>query len=362
VATLWPFDPIPANELSWSPRGWGLRFGDYATLFSSGDAIAPPGTNGDCSLEIALVPALTDDGNVILAYAPRENPGQFRVGQAGAGFYVSREVELGHSRSIAARPYLLVPRVFRGGIPILITVTAGDRGTRVYIDGKLVASRDDFGLTASDLAGPIVVANSPTGNNSWSGLLQGIAVYSSQLSARDVVDHYRLWSQGEPANLRASVDSLYLFREGSGKSVHNLGQSKQPDLVMPAHYQILYPTFLHPFWKDFHLDSAKLHDMSNNVIAYIPLGFLACCWFVRNQKNGRAFWLAILFGSLLSLSLESLQYFLPMRNSDSMDWLTNTSGATIGALLGWSELRYTWMKKIPFLGRLWAYIRTPATR
>ena len=361
AATLWPFNPFPENEVSWASGGWGLRLGDYATLFSSGDAVPPRSADGDCSLEIWLTPALTDDTNVILAYAPRENPMQFHVGQAGSALYLSRLILRNHS--VVARPYIRIPHVFREGYPTLITVTGGINGTLVYIDGKLAVTRDDFGLTAALLAGPIVVANAPTGNNSWGGLLQGIAVYGSQLSAQDVSDHYQFWSTGNTANLmHTGVDSLYLFREHSGKYVHNSGRSQQPDLWIPDHYQILYPTFLHPFWKDVSFGPSELQDMSNNVLAYIPLGFLTCCWLARTRQNARAFWLAILFGSLLSLSLECTQYFLPMRDSDSMDWLTNSFGTILGAALGFSELHYHWLEKIPLIGPIWTYLRSPDGR
>ena len=354
VAALWPFNPFPKNDVSWAQAG--LRFGDYGTLFSSGDAVPPRSADGDCSLEIWLTPALTDDSNVILAYAPRDNPGQFRVGQTGNALYVGREVR--RSGSVVARPYILIPRVFHQDTPILVTVAGGKHGTLVYINGKLAVSRDGFGLTASDFAGPMVVANSPVGNNSWAGLLQGIAVYGAQLPSQDVAGHYQLWSAGDTASLmRAEADVLYLFREGSGRNAHNSGRSQQPDLWIPDHYRILYPTFLHPFWKDFHMNRSKLQDMSNNVIAFIPLGFLTCCWFARKGQNPRAFWWAILFGTLLSLSLECIQYFLPMRDSDSMDWLTNTSGTIIGACLGALELRYNWLGKIPVIGSIWRSAR-----
>ena len=358
VAALWPFNPFPKNEVSWAQGG--LRFGDYATLFSSGDALPPRSADGDCSLEIWLTPGLTDDSNAILAYAPRDNPGQLTVGQTGNALYIGREVRHGGS---VTRPYILIPRAFHQGTPVLITITGGHRGTLVYINGKLTVSRDDFGLTAADFAGPVVVANSPTGNNSWSGLLQGLAVYGSQLPPQDVAGHYQLWSAGDTANLlKTGGDSLYLFHEGSGKNVHNQGQSQQPDLSIPDHYRILYPTFLHPFWKDFHIDRARLQDMSLNIIAFIPLGFLTCCWFARQGQNVRAFWMAVLFGTLLSLSLECIQYFLPMRNSDSMDWLTNSTGTILGALLGFAELNHHWLGRIPLIGPIWTHLRLRADR
>jgi VanZ like family/Concanavalin A-like lectin/glucanases superfamily len=360
AAALWPFSPHPRNEVTWAPDGRGLRFGDYGSVFSSSDAVRPPSPDGNCSLEIWLTPGLTDDFNVILAYARPDNPRQFMVGQNGDSFYAVR-IRDGSSKG----PYIEVKRVFHQGTPVLLTLTAGKQGTKVYLNGKLAKTRLDFGLTADALAGRMVVANSPVGNNSWSGLLQGIAVYGVELSEEDVARHYDAWPAGDRSNLVAQgSDVLYLFREGSGTTVHNLGASKQPDLYIPAHYLILNPGFLRPFWKDYYGDAVAIKDVVNNIVAFIPLGFLLAAWLSRFQSVGRSFWFALFIGSLLSLTIEVLQYFIPMRISDTMDWLLNTGGTMIGAWLYVLEARYHWLGRLPLAGRIWKVLypaNSPAT-
>jgi len=346
VAALWPFIPHPRNEVAWTSDG--LWFGDYGSILSSTDAVRTASPDGNCSLEIWLTPGLTDDFNVILAYALRENPQQFTLGQNGDAFYVMRNGYL------AKAPYIQINHVFRKGMPVLLTLTQGNGRTQVYLNGKLAKTRRDFGLSADNLAGRLVVANSPVGNNSWSGLLQGIAVYGSELSAEQVAAHYEGWSAGNRSTLVTfGSDVLYLFREGTGKVVHNLGRSRnQPDLYIPDHYMILYPSFLRPFWKESFRTVAAI-DISNNILAFIPLGFLLTAWFSAFCSRGHSVWSAILLGSLLSLFIEILQYFIPMRVSDSMDWLMNTAGTVIGAWLYVLQARYDWLGKLPMAGRVW---------
>jgi VanZ like family/Concanavalin A-like lectin/glucanases superfamily len=360
VAALWPFTPHPRNEVTWAPDGRGLRFGDYGSIFSSSDAVRPRSRDGNCSLEIWLTPGLTDDFNVILAYAHPDNPQQFMVGQNGDSFYAVR-IRKGSSKG----PYIEVKHVFHQGTPVLLTLTAGKQGTKVYLNGKLAKTRLDFGLTADGMAGRIVVANSPVGNNSWSGLLQGIAVYGVELSEEEVARHYDAWSAGERGKLEAQgSDALYLFREGSGTAIHNLGASKQPDLDIPDYYVILTPGFLRPFWKDYYGDAMTIKDVINNIVAFIPLGFLLAAWLARFQSVGRSFWVALFLGSLLSFTIEILQYFIPLRISDTMDWLLNTGGTTIGAALYVLEARYPWLGKLPLAGRIWKVVypaNAPAT-
>jgi len=346
VAALWPFIPHPRNEVAWTSDG--LWFGDYGSILSSTDAVRTASPDGNCSLEIWLTPGLTDDFNVILAYALRENPQQFTLGQNGDAFYVMRNGYLSKA------PYIQINHVFRKGMPVLLTLTQGNGRTQVYLNGKLAKTRRDFGLSADNLAGRLVVANSPVGNNSWSGLLQGIAVYGSELSAEQVAAHYEGWSAGNRSTLVTfGSDVLYLFREGTGKVVHNLGRSRnQPDLYIPDHYMILYPSFLRPFWKESFRTVAAI-DISNNILAFIPLGFLLTAWFSAFCSRGHSVWSAILLGSLLSLFIEILQYFIPMRVSDSMDWLMNTAGTVIGAWLYVLQARYDWLGKLPMAGRVW---------
>jgi len=83
-----------------------------------------------------------------------------------------------------------------------------------------------------------------------------------------------------------------------------------------------------------------LFDVFINVVAYIPLGALLASLLRRRAtrlrlSHRRLFaWLgAALFGVMLSLSLESIQLFLPNRVASPLDILTNSSGVALGALL-----------------------------
>ena len=352
AAGLWPFTPYPRNEVSWAVDGPGLRFGDYGTILSSSAVAQPISSDGSCTLEIWLTPGLTDDSNVILAFSVPENPLQFRLGQGGDAVYVAREVL--RNGSVVGRPYMRMNHVFQKGTSVLLTLTANTRGTKAYLNGVLAEARSDFGLNAADFSGNIVVANSPVGNNSWSGLLQGIALYGSELSATEVFRHYQAWTAADGAVLTSlGSDSLFLFREGTGKVVHNLGPSRQANLYIPDYYLILYPTFLQPFWEGFQPSTSSLIDLSNNILAFIPLGFLLNAVFVGLQSRKRAFCTSVLLGALLSLTIEVLQYFLPMRDSDSLDFLVNTLGTMIGAWLYALEADHHWLAQLPIVGEVW---------
>lgn len=82
-----------------------------------------------------------------------------------------------------------------------------------------------------------------------------------------------------------------------------------------------------PVWHDI-----SRADVCANFLAYLPLGFLLAlrrraCGHDGAREIGRA----AFCGLLLSLAMEVLQYFLPTRNSSSLDVLTNLIGTAAGA-------------------------------
>jgi len=125
-------------------------------------------------------------------------------------------------------------------------------------------------------------------------------------------------------------------------------------LTLAAVYTLLVVyASLHPFsgWRDIGAPlSAFLFaawprywtgfDLITNVLAYLPLGFL----WVPALQHGRG-WLAatVLATALcigLSLSMETLQNFLPSRVASNLDLATNSLGGLLGALAGarWGAL------------------------
>jgi glycopeptide antibiotics resistance protein len=71
-----------------------------------------------------------------------------------------------------------------------------------------------------------------------------------------------------------------------------------------------------------------------NVAAFVPLGWLLSRGIrdIAASSTGRVFTVAG-FCVMVSLAVETLQFFLPSRYSSLIDVLTNTAGAVIGAVI-----------------------------
>lgn len=76
-------------------------------------------------------------------------------------------------------------------------------------------------------------------------------------------------------------------------------------------------------WLDF-----ETVEFLANVAMFVPLGL----FFVLLLGRGR-WWLAILFGLALTISIEFAQQFLPSRVSDPRDLVANSIGATFGVFV-----------------------------
>lgn len=73
-------------------------------------------------------------------------------------------------------------------------------------------------------------------------------------------------------------------------------------------------------------------DIITNLLVYLPFGALAARTLRFRCGPAVAFVGATLAGFALSLGLEALQSYLPMRVASRLDWLLNGLGSTLGAL------------------------------
>ncbi|MES2586334.1 MAG: VanZ family protein [Pseudomonadota bacterium] len=76
-----------------------------------------------------------------------------------------------------------------------------------------------------------------------------------------------------------------------------------------------------------------LFDVSVNILAYIPLGFLLVFACYPRWSNFVALGIALSFSGILAFSVESLQTWLPTRIPSQMDWWANLLGGLMGGLL-----------------------------
>jgi VanZ family protein len=74
-------------------------------------------------------------------------------------------------------------------------------------------------------------------------------------------------------------------------------------------------------------------DVALNVLAYLPLGMLACLYFRQANERWPAILKAAALGAGLSFAMETIQLFIPNRIASIYDVFANAAGAFCGALV-----------------------------
>jgi VanZ family protein len=218
--------------------------------------------------------------------------------------------------------------------PVLVTITSGQAGTAIYVDGTLVKRAQYFGFSSRQLTGQFVVGGAPATAYNWSGQVRGLAVYDRVLAATDVSQSFLAWMNGgqqKPAKGERVV-ARYLFDEENGNVVHNKVDSAT-DLLIPERYFVLHERFLERPWDEYQRGSYYWKDIGINVVGFIPLGFFFYAYFSQFLKSGNSAVATIALGFAVSLTIEVLQSFLPTRDSGMTDLFTNTLGTAIGVMM-----------------------------
>ena len=334
IVGLWPFH-APNNNVDWLKNANGLHFGRYGSIVSSG-AFRNNDLNGDtsCSLEIWLEPSLTDGKNTILSFDGSRHPGApFSLHQNKDALVLHQHNADSHGTVRTA--WLRIDNVFRDKRPVYVTITLGKENTSVYLNGVLAKVSPILGTSTNNFTGQLVVANSPGTDDSWSGRILGLAIYHRKLTAVQVAQHYEDWTKNrQPAPAQDEVPvALYLFNERAGEIIHNR-LDPATDLVIPKRYFVLHSAFLTSPWREYRASWSYWKNVGINIAGFIPMGFCVVAYFSSVRTTDRAATAAtIVLGFVTSLTIETLQVFLPTRDSGMTDLITNTVGTALGVIL-----------------------------
>ncbi len=336
LAGLWPFRP-PRNDVRWLQGENGIRF-DHRGIVVSTAPFGSSSRDGACSLEICLRPASVSESGTIIALDDYPDPPYvFALRQFNGNLAVQRPAFEADGRLI--RQWWNAARVLEEGKRVVVAITS-DRGkAALYINGRVVSASSEFGLTSGDLTGRLVLGSSAK-QDTWHGDIFGLAIYNRALTPAQIEEHANLWLRGETPDSGGEEPPrvLYGFDERSGTIIHDHGAMSNP-LVIRARYFVLHPGFLTPVWVPYRnrwdgwRTKSYWSDVLVNIAGFVPFGFFFALWFWLTPTIPRPGLAAILLGIAVSFMIESLQYFLPTRDSSMTDLVTNSMGTVMGALL-----------------------------
>jgi VanZ family protein len=365
-AGLWPFH-APSNGATWIEHKNGLEFQRYTTLasaqpFPARDAANNPGG----TLEIWLSSGLRRQGTILVFADPEHSEFTFALRQMGSNLALERYQVDAHG--VASHLWLTAENVFDDQ-PVFVTITGGKDGTRVYKDGVLAATSSYFGMESSDLSGRLILGTSLR-NDSWTGTMFALVVSSRKLNEQEIKNDVSVW-KSPAGQLLASVPgsdgAVYRFDERGGNVVRNVA-NPATNLLIPSHYQVLESPFLQAPWEQYRHPWSAAHqlsywmDVAVNVAGFVPVGFCFAGLFCMVADERHSFWAVAFSGFLLSFTIESLQWFLPTRNSGLTDVITNTLGTCLGYVLYRSSMgQVLWTRSLDLTARVAQYVITTST-
>ena len=171
----------------------------------------------------------------------------------------------------------------------MVTTTSGPNGTQVFVNGSLLASREDLVLTIPQDSGDgtkLVIGNSVSGRQSWAGEIYGLALYDYIISKRGAAEHYRRWAGENSFTYAGSAKPilLYLFDEFSGRTVYEHA-ARASHMIVPERFPVLKRQLLISQIGDFDNLWNLIVDMCINTIGFIPFGFVLVV--VLQRMGGR---------------------------------------------------------------------------
>jgi len=351
LAGLWPFNFSPENKVRWLKDQNGVEFYGQSLVFSTIPLFQSSNIPMDsiptipffqssnipvksCSIELCLQPASEDISHIghIFSVLGEQGSEIFFVGQWRSHLLLGKGIHgKKNYREVGIRDAL------KKGDKRFVTITSGADGTNIYVDGILMKSSPRFQLFSINEkpSGRILLGNAPTGGGYWTGNLLGLAIYNRPLSEEQVLKSFENWEKNKKSlfEKEEGLVSSYLFNEHSGTLAHDSVGGHH--LVIPPKFEVLKRTILVPPWEDFRFTRSYLMDILTNILGFIPFGiFLSAYLLIRKPwPNFRLFLISVIIAGCMSLSIELIQVYLPTRNSQLTDVITNIIGAIIGVIL-----------------------------
>jgi hypothetical protein len=345
-ATLWPFNPLPHNEVNWLGTTDGIHIEPKGMVVSSAPFVSKS-TQTPPSFTIEILLRIENEYrvNTILSFYSAGSPEKFHLRQYNNSLIINRDFP---DKQIRRRSSEIdVGHIFNVTRPTLVTITSSKQGTDVYADGELVETSGEFKLSEKDLSGNLIAGTSPVDFDPWSGDLLSMALYGRELSELEIKKHSMEWKKGGTIPFLETENpiAIYSFGERAGKLIRN-EVALQPDLHIPDHFYLPAKPILRAPWNEFSADWHYVADILRNIAGFIPLGIFFYLYFSSASPSSRAALLTIALGATTSLVIEILQAFIPQRLSGMTDIITNTLGTMLGILLLQARPIRGWLVKL----------------
>jgi hypothetical protein len=334
IVTLSPFNFTFNNSVT-TPAEGGLHFQSPSIAYIH----LTPATFGEIR-KFTIVTEAKPDGSekkyngILFGYCYDHFNYNFYAMQAGKDFTFFITHRSGLQR-------IFVRDIFEWNQSVRIAITYDGEKIRVIKNGQVqeevTAKNLDF--SSWNISYPLVLANSGMGWFPWSGTIYSLDIFD-----------YAIMISNSPQNT-VSKDQTPPLLSLSFHHIQTRMNSIKADaasdsLVIPA---LLLPPVKGLFSHMHYLLETKrwnLRDFILNFLWFMPFGLLLKPLLDKiTGRNSLNFWLTFTAGFALTITIESLQVLLPIRNTSITDVLFNTLGTLAGSFLS----AIPWIRKSSIL-------------
>jgi hypothetical protein len=352
---LWPFEFEPANQVFRLKNKPGLHFNNNSIVLepvikSHGTLLSQLNNDDEFSMEIKLIPSIKTAKRlscIFCIYDERE-PEIILLGKWKSHTILRRRIELAGNKTSSHE--VSIPDSLFHDQSAIITVSMCTDGTLLSINNEKNVFFPGFNLKRKNQLfsnAQLLVGNDTNVKTSWNGEINGFAIYRRALKREEIERHKLLWNSNNFSKLSREKDILALFpmHETHGQVVRNMITGKNNNLLIPEKLFSIKKTILGGPWINFWHDERFYYDIIINIIGFIPFGLLLLALFISNNKTGYFFYaITVISGFGLSLMIELIQVFMPLRTSSITDLISNTIGTLIGVIIFHFAYKYGVLK------------------
>jgi len=343
LAGLWPLNFKPQNNVWRLPGNGGLHFEGSKSrsklhpggiVFTPDPLVYSPNSKsrkGEISIELFFRPSRTVSNAVprIVTFYDSANNEKLIIGQ-WRFFILARKPPPNYKNK---RPYREIGarNTTPAGQQNFVTITSGEAGSCIYLNGKLDSQAGNLRLLAENenLSGyRIYLGNSVDIASPWAGDIFGFALYGRALTEVEVLQSYRQWARSSKVSVTddSGLIARYVFDGDYGLRIPDTAGSSN-SLYIPPNL-----VFSKKILEKANFSRINWSDATLNIAGFIPFGAMFALLLITtlNLPTRRALVLTVLAGAMLSVSIEILQAYLPTRDSSQMDLICNTLGTVLG--------------------------------
>ena len=332
------------NHVTYLQGESGIHFERFGIAYIKLDDLKKNTSLNEFTIELALKPERSETYgfNIIMSINGGKDAGQFIVGQWQSHVIIMNGDDYSNKRKTKRMSADVFKKPYS---KMMLTVTTGEKGSDLFINGELIGSRPDLTLIIpAENKMFLTLGNSVYGNNSWKGNMYGFTLYDYVLPHEKIKRHFKIWEDTKRYTGLKENNSLLFYDFNRKDKAESIGTvKKEQALNIPVYFPVLEKRILVAPWKGLSLNESSIKDITINLFGFIPMGFILYALFLNlSISQARSMLFSVLLCFIISLFIEITQTWIPSRSSQLLDLMLNTMGGLIGAIIAWRIEQSAW--------------------